>query len=307
MKESIREYCPEYEQCILCPRMCGINRYERAGYCKGRAEMKIARAGLHLWEEPCISGIKGSGAIFFTGCNLGCVFCQNHDISRGDTGKEVTTERLIEIFHELYDKGANNINLVTADIYLPSVRAAIEAAKSRGFKLPFILNTSSYINVSSLKKLEGLIDIYLPDFKYIRDADARRLSSAAGYPEAVKAAIDEMVRQQPECIFEGTGDDKLLKKGVIVRHLLMPGMLIQAKLIIKYLYERYGGKIMLSLLNQYTPNGRLDKFPEIDRKVSEAEYRSLIRYAEKLGVRGYMQDKDSADECFIPAFDLSGV
>lgn len=269
--------------------------------------MRIARAGLHLWEEPCISGSKGSGAIFFAGCNLGCVFCQNRAISRGGIGKEVTAERLIEIFYELYDKGANNINLVTADIYLPSVRAAIETAKSRGLDLPFILNTSSYINASSIRSLDGLIDIYMPDFKYIRDDDAVHLSNAAGYPEAVKAAIDEMVRQQPKCIFEETGDDKILRKGVIVRHLLMPGMLIQAKLIINYLNKRYGDKILLSLLDQYTPNGWLDKFPEIDKKVSEAEYRSLIRYAEKLGVRGYMQDKDSADEYYIPAFDLSGV
>lgn len=297
----------EYENCILCPRGCRVNRYERTGYCKGTAKMRVARAGLHFWEEPCISGTKGSGAVFFTDCNMGCVFCQNHMISRGDIGKEITKKRLVEIFNELDEKGAHNINLVTADIYLPEIRDAIKTAKDRGFKLPFILNTSSYLSVKSIRSLEGLIDIYLPDFKYIRDKDSVRCSNAAGYPEAAKAAIDEMVRQCPECIFEESGDVKILKKGVVVRHLLMPGMLIQAKLIVRHLHESYGDRIIISLLNQYTPNGRLDGYPDINRHVTEIEYRSLIRYAESLGVRGFMQDKEAADECFIPTFDLSGV
>ena len=297
----------EYEDCILCPRGCRVNRYERTGYCKGTAKMRIARAGLHFWEEPCISGIRGSGAIFFTGCNMGCVFCQNHEISRGDTGKEITKERLLGIFGELEEKGAHNINLVTGDIYLPEIRDAIKTAKARGFKLPFILNTSSYLSVDSVRSLEGLIDIYLPDFKYIRDKDSIRYSNATGYPEAAQAAVDEMVRQCPVCEFTETDDGMILKKGVVVRHLLMPGMLIQAKLTVRYLYEKYGDRILISLLNQYTPNGRLDGYPDINRHVTETEYRSLIRYAESLGVRGFMQDKEAADECFIPAFDLSGV
>ena len=297
----------EYEDCTLCPRECRVNRYEKTGYCMSKTMIRVARAGLHFWEEPCISGLNGSGAIFFTGCNMRCVFCQNHKISEGNIGKEITKERLAEIFNELDEKGAHNINLVTADTYLPEIRDAIRTAKDRGFNLPFILNTSSYINVNTVKSLEGLIDIYLPDFKYIRDKDSVRYSNAAGYPEAAKAAIDEMVRQCPECIFEESGDEKILKKGVVVRHLLMPGMLIQAKLIVKHLHESYGDKILISLLNQYTPNGRLEGYPDINRKASETEYRSLIRYAESLGVRGFMQDKGSADDRFIPAFDLSGI
>ncbi len=296
----------EYEDCTLCPRRCGVNRYERTGYCKASAAMRIARAALHFWEEPCISGSRGSGAVFFTGCNMGCVFCQNHLISRGSVGKEITKERLIEIFYELSEKGAHNINLVTADIYLPEIRDAIKAARMQGFTLPFILNTSSYLNADSVKSLEGLIDIYLPDFKYIRDKDSARYSNAAGYSKAAQAAIAEMVRQCPECVFEGSKEERILKKGVVVRHLLMPGMLIQAKLIVKDLYESFGDKILISLLSQYTPNGRLDGHPEINRKVSEAEYRSLIRWAENLGVKGFMQAKESADESYIPTFDVGG-
>ncbi|MCR5405925.1 MAG: radical SAM protein, partial [Lachnospiraceae bacterium] len=197
--------------------------------------------------------------------------------------------------------------LVTADIYLPEIREAIRRAKDTGFKLPFILNTSSYLSVESIRSLEGLINIYLPDIKYIRDEDALRYSNAAGYPNIALAAVDEMVRQCPECIFEEKEDGMMLKKGVIIRHLLMPGMLIQAKLIIKQIHDRFGDSVLLSLLNQYTPNGMLDGYPEIDRRVTENEYRSLLRYAESLGVRGYMQDKESADECYIPEFDLSGV
>ena len=298
----------EYKNCTLCPRRCVTDRSKARGYCRAGDKIRIARAGLHMWEEPCISGRQGSGAIFFTGCNMGCVFCQNKEISRGETGKEITCDRLTEIFYELKEKGAANINLVTADIYIPSIRIAIYNAKMSGFDLPFILNTSGYINKKSIESLEGLIDIYLPDMKYIRDKDALRYSNAPDYPDVCRTALDEMVRQQPECKFTETEDGPLLQNGVVVRHLLMPGMLIQAKMILRYLHERYGDKIIYSLLNQYTPNGSLDACPEIDRHISENEYRSLVRYAENKGItRGYIQDKTSADEAFIPDFDLSGV
>lgn len=298
----------EYTNCMLCPRKCGVDRSISCGYCRERNRIRIARAGLHMWEEPCISGISGSGAVFFTGCNMGCVFCQNKNISRGGTGKEITVDRLEEIFYELKEQGANNINLVSADIYIPSVRIAIEGVKRNGFDLPFILNTSGYINAKSIEGLEGLIDIYLPDMKYIRGSDALRYSNASDYPEMCKMAIDEMVRQQPECVFKETNEGKMLKRGVVVRHLLMPGMLIQAKMIIKYLHERYTDRILISLMNQYVPNGELETYPEINRRVSENEYRSLIRYAQSIGVtEGYIQDKASADEAFIPEFDLTGV
>ena len=298
----------EYKNCNLCPRRCGIDRSRAIGYCRAGDKLKIARAGLHMWEEPCISEKRGSGAIFFTGCNMGCVFCQNKEISRGETGKEITCDRLTEIFYELKEKGAVNINLVTADIYIPTIRIAIDNVKMRGFDLPFILNTSGYTNRKSIESLKGLIDIYLPDMKYIRDKDALRYSNAPDYPDICRTAIDEMVRQQPECEFTETEDGPLLQRGVVVRHLLMPGMLIQAKVILRYLHERYGDKILLSLMDQYTPNGCLSDYPEVDRKVSESEYRSLVRYAENIGItRGYIQDKASADEAFIPDFDLSGV
>lgn len=300
-----------------------------------------------MWEEPCISGKNGSGTVFFSGCNMGCVFCQNYEISRGRIGKNIDIGRLVEIFFELKEKGANNINLVTGDIFIPTIRIAIEKAKSEGFDLPFLMNTSSYITVDTLKSLEGLVDIYLPDMKYIRESDAVKYSNSPGYPEAAKAAIAEMVRQQPECIFtqQDAGDDaaehkddlndeaeykddlndaaeykdnpnddyasgRLIKKGVIVRHLLLPGMLIQAKLIVRYLYQTYGDSIYISLMNQFTPDSEKlsERYPEINRKVTEYEYKSLVDYAAELGVtNGFIQVGETAEESFIPAFDLTGV
>lgn len=299
----------DYKECRLCPRECGTDRNIKTGYCKEKSELHVSRAALHMWEEPCISGSRGSGTVFFSGCNMGCVFCQNSRISRGETGKIISFERLVEIFFELKDKGANNINLVTADIYIPTIIKAIDKAKVHGIRIPFLFNTSSYIKADSVKALEGLIDIYLPDFKYIRDEDAVRYSRAKGYQEVAKSAVSEMVRQQPECkFFEDEHGQNLIKNGVIVRHLLMPGMLIQAKMIVKYLYDTYKDSIYISLMNQYTPNGELRDYPEIDRKVTKREYKSLIEYADKLGVvNGYIQEGETASESFIPEFDLTGV
>lgn len=301
----------EYSSCILCPRKCGIDRNKNIGYCKEGARLHVARAALHMWEEPCISGTNGSGTVFFSGCNMGCVFCQNSRISRGETGKYIDIERLVEIFFELKEKGANNINLVTGDMFIPSIRKAITEAKNQGLGLPFLLNTSSYLTVDTVKSLDGLIDIYLPDFKYIREEDAVKYSNAPGYPEHAKNAIDEMVRQVPECEFTKEKSDEerdILKRGVVVRHLLMPGMLIQAKMIVKYLYERYGDKIYISLMNQYTPGDAVENYPEINRKVTEREYDSLVDYAAQIGVtNGFMQVGETADESFIPDFDCSGV
>lgn len=299
----------DYKECRLCPRECGTDRNITTGYCKEKSSLHVSRAALHMWEEPCVSGSKGSGTIFFSGCNMGCVFCQNKKISRGKTGKIISFERLVEIFFELKEKGANNINLVTGDIYIPTLIKAIDKAKAQGIGIPFLFNTSSYLKVDSIKALEGLIDIYLPDFKYIRDEDAIRYSRAKGYGEVAKAAIAEMVRQKPACrFFEDEQGQYLIKNGVIVRHLLMPGMLIQAKMIVKYLYETYKDNIYISLMNQYTPNGELEDYPEINRKVAEWEYKSLIEYADKLGVvNGYIQEGETASESFIPDFDLTGV
>ncbi len=273
------------------------------------SSLHVSRAALHMWEEPCISGKDGSGTVFFSGCNMRCVFCQNKDISDGKTGKYISSERLVEIFFELQEKGANNINLVTGEICVPTIVPAIERARAEGIKLPFLLNTSSYLKVDTLKMLEGLIDIYLPDLKYIRNEDAIRYSNAPGYVEAAKAAISEMVRQRPHCNFYvNDNNESIIKRGVVVRHLLMPGMVIQAKLIVKYLYETYGDNIYISLMNQFTPNGKLHDFPEINRKVTEQEYDSLIDYAANLGVtNGFMQVGETASESFIPSFDCEGV
>ena len=291
--------------CRLCPRECGVNRDKTVGYCHVGSDPVIARAALHFWEEPCISGQNGSGAVFFAGCNMGCVFCQNADISTGAAGRIISGDRLCEIFFELQDAGANNINLVTGDMFLSVIRDSIIKAKSDGLRIPFILNTSSYIHEAELKKMEGLIDIYLADLKYIRDEDALRYSNARNYPRYAKIAIEEMVRQQPECKFDDNG---IMQCGVIIRHLLMPGMLIQAKMITEYLYDKYGDNIFISLMNQYTPNGRLEAYPEINRAVSDREYRSLVRYAEGLGItNAYVQEGQTADACYIPAFDLTGV
>ena len=293
------------EHCMLCPRGCGVNRNINTGYCLAYSAPAVARAALHMWEEPCISGEGGSGAVFFAGCNMGCVFCQNIKISRGNTGKPISEDRLTDIYFELADKGAHNINLVTADIYLPAIARTVTKAKDQGLKLPFILNTSSYIRPDALKAMDGLIDIYLADLKYIRDEDSLRYSNARGYTDCAKLAIDEMVRQHPVCVFDSKG---MLQKGVIVRHLLMPGMLIQAKMTVSYLYKKYGDRVYLSLMNQYTPNGHLEDFPELDRPVTDREYRSLIDHAVSLGItNAYIQEGDTSDTCFIPSFDLTGV
>ena len=298
----------EYSACRLCPRNCGVDRNITKGYCKEGSVLHVSRAALHMWEEPCISGTSGSGTVFFSGCNMGCVFCQNKRISRGEVGKYIEISRLVEIFFELKEKGANNINLVTADMFIPSVRRAIVSARDQGFDLPFLLNTSSYLNADVVKSLEGLIDIYLPDFKYIRDEDAIRYSHAPGYTEAAKAAIDEMVRQQPGCEFVDIGGESIIQRGVVIRHLLMPGMLIQAKMIVRYLHERYGDNVYLSIMNQFTPNGEIDEYPEINRTITEKEYDSLIDYAADIGVvNGFMQVGETAKESFIPEFDCQGV
>ncbi|WP_029231979.1 radical SAM protein [Butyrivibrio sp. VCB2006] len=314
----------EYKNCRLCPRKCGLDRTVATAFCREKSDLHVSRAALHMWEEPCISGNNGSGTVFFSGCNMGCVFCQNKAISRGQVGKYISVDRLVDIFFELEDKGANNINLVTGDMFVPTIRVAIEKARNRGIGIPFLFNTSSYLELQTVKSLDGLIDIYLPDFKYIREEDAVRYSKAHGYVDAAKRAIDEMVRQCPECIFERekrldvsnaiepqkdtTNDTEIMKKGVVVRHLLMPGMLIQAKMIVRYLYEKYGDSIYISLMNQFTPNGELSEYPEIDRKVSDRDYDSLIDYAAQIGVvNGFMQVGETSKESFIPEFDCYGV
>ena len=300
-----------YMKCELCPRNCKVNReVGQTGVCGVSSNLKVARAALHFWEETCISGTKGSGAVFFSGCAMHCVFCQNREIAQGVSGKEISRERLAEIFLELQEKGANNINLVTPGQYVPHIRWAVEQARKHGLKLPIVYNTSSYEKVDTLKQLEGIVDVYLPDFKYWSPELAKKYSSAADYPEVAKAAIAEMVRQQPEMefVYDQEQDVDLVKKGVIVRQLLLPGQLKDAKQIVKYLHDTYGESIYLSLMSQYTPLAHVEKYPELNRKVDSRTYDKYVDYAIEIGVEnGYIQEEDVAEESFIPAFDGEGV
>lgn len=296
----------KYENCLLCPRKCGINRgIGQTGVCGVSAEIKVARAALHYWEEPCISGKRGSGAVFFSGCSLHCVFCQNREISDGKEGKVISKERLSDIFMELADKGANNINLVTPGQYIPDIVWAVNDAKSRGMKLPIIYNTSGYENVTELKLLEGIVDVYLPDFKYMDSTLSAMYSRAKDYPSVAKQALSEMVRQQPDVVIDDvTG---LIQKGVIVRQLLLPGHVNDAKAVLKYLYDTYHDHVYISMMSQFTPIALKD-YPEINRTVTRREYERLVDYALKIGItNAFIQEGDVAKDSFIPAFDCEGV
>lgn len=296
----------KYENCLLCPRKCGINRSTgQTGVCGVSSEIKVARAALHYWEEPCISGKRGSGAVFFSGCSLHCVFCQNREISDGKAGKVISKERLSDIFMELAVKGANNINLVTPGQYIPDIVWAVNDAKSRGMKLPIIYNTSGYENVTELKLLEGIVDVYLPDFKYMDSTLSAMYSRAKDYPSVAKQALSEMVRQQPDVVIDdATG---LIQKGVIVRQLLLPGHVNDAKAVLKYLYDTYHDHVYISMMSQFTPIALKD-YPEINRTVTRREYERLVDYALKIGItNAFIQEGDVAKDSFIPAFDCEGV
>lgn len=295
----------ELGSCTLCPRECGADRINRVGYCGVPADAVVGRASLHMWEEPCISGEEGSGTVFFSGCPLKCVYCQNHHISDGKSGIRITDSRLSEIFIELQKKGANNINLVTPTHYTLSVINAVLKARENGLVIPVIYNCSGYEKTQTLDMLRGIVDIYLTDFKYIRRETAMRYSCAPDYPEAVKRALD--------CMFDQTGspefDEKgIMKKGIIVRHLILPEHSEESKEIIEYLYERYGDNIFMSIMNQYTPVRSYEEFPELNRKVTNEEYERVIDFAVEKGVQNaFVQDGETASESFIPCFDGEGV
>ena len=293
--------------CTLCPRECNVNRREgNAGVCGVAGEdIYLARAALHMWEEPCISGEEGSGTVFFSGCPLRCVYCQNYNIANAKTGKAVTKERLSEIFLELQGKDANNINLVTPTHYTPEIVWAVKRARKQGLTLPIVYNCSGYEKVETLKMLEGIVDIYLTDFKYMDSEIAKRYSHAPDYPKVAKSALEEMVRQTKEAVFS---EDGMMQKGVIVRHLLLPGYLSNAKSVVQYIYETYGDKVFLSLMNQYTPLPQVEKYPEINRRVTEEEYEELVDFAIEIGVEnGFIQEGETAKESFIPEFNNEGV
>lgn len=260
----------------------------------------IARAALHFYEEPCLSGKEGSGTVFFSGCNLKCVFCQNKEISRGAAGHAVSVRELADTFLKLQDMGANNINLVTPSHYYLQIKEALVLVCDE-LKIPVIANTSSYDSVSVLKQMEGLIDIYLADFKYITPEISKKYSGAADYPAVAKEAIDEMVRQVGTPVFDERG---MMKRGVIVRNLLLPGHVKESKECIGYIYEKYGDKVYISVMNQFTPYKIPENFSELDRKVTPREYERLLKFVTELGItNAYIQEGDTAKESFIPEFE----
>ena len=292
--------------CTLCPRECGADRASgQTGYCGMGPEIRAARAALHYWEEPCLSGTEGSGAVFFSGCALRCVFCQNHEISRGKAGKAVSREQLAGICLKLQSQGANNINLVTAGDFLEEVTPALVLAKEQSLKIPVVYNTGGYEKPDTLKRLEGLVDIWLPDMKY-RSADlARRYSNAEDYPVWADLALREMVRQAKDPVFDPRG---MMIRGVIVRHLVLPGCVPDSKDVLEYLWDTYGNKIYVSILSQYTPLSQVAAYPELSRTVTEEEYHEVVDYARFLGMtQAYIQEGGCVGESFIPAFDGSGI
>ena len=294
------------ENCTLCPRECKVNRLEgMRGYCGMDSRIRAARAALHMWEEPCISGKKGSGAVFFSGCGLRCCFCQNRDIAIGDSGKEITVQRLADIFLELEQKGAANLNLVTGAHYVPQIISALEIAKEKGFGLPVVYNSSGYEKVETLRMLDGYVDVYLPDMKYADGRLAASFSHAEDYPRRAGAAIAEMVRQTGACQFEQEG---YIRKGTIVRHLILPGHTKNSLAVLEYLHKTYGNDIFISVMNQYTPVWKQEKYQELNRKVTRREYEKVLNCAIKLGIEnGYFQEGETAKESFIPKFDYEGV
>ena len=298
--------------CRICPRNCGADRRDSAGVCGETNELVIARAALHMWEEPCISGEHGSGTVFFSGCNLRCIYCQNRAIALALRGRRVTPEELLAHMNHLVELGANNINLVTPSHYVPQLVDVLKTFRNQSVQVPIVYNTSSYEKVETLKKLEGLVDVYLPDYKYSSPETAARYSNAPDYPQVALAAIDEMLRQVGEPVFAESPEceDGMIRKGVIIRHLVLPGHVEESKEAIRILHGRYGDSVYLSIMNQYTPPSDEDEKKKLPRnlrdKLSEEDYGEVVDYAIELGVEnGFIQEGDTAEESFIPPFEES--
>lgn len=287
--------------CILCPRQCGVDRTERVGYCGSGSLPKVARAAKHHWEEPCISGTEGSGTVFFSGCTLGCVFCQNREISRGGTGREVTVEHLADIFKRLEGQGVHNLNLVTPTHFTPQILQALELSKPT---VPVVMNCGGYERVETLRQWEGKVQVYLPDLKYFSPELSAKYSAAPDYFAVASKAIMEMHRQQPQLVWEGD----LLKSGLIIRHLVLPGCMKDSLQILDFLDNHLPkDSFLLSLMSQYTPTENCKQFPEINRRVTTYEYRKVADRAAELGFFGFAQDRRSAKEEYTPPFNLEGV
>lgn len=296
-----------YTSCQLCPRNCKADRlHGQTGFCRVPADLKVARAALHMWEEPCISGEAGSGAVFFSGCSVGCVFCQNHAIAAGQSGKTITIERLAEIFLELQAKGANNINLVTPEHYAPSIALALDISKANGLHLPVICNCSGYSSLTALGILADYVDVWLPDFKYCSPELSGRYSHAPDYFAVASQALQFMYGQTGTPVFDDNG---MIQKGIIVRHLTLPNCMEDSRKIIHYLHKTYGDNIYISIMNQFTPVPELlSDYPELNHTITDYDYDALVDYAIDIGVEnGFIQEGETAKESFIPPFDNEGV
>ena len=296
-----------YTSCQLCPRNCKADRqHGQTGFCHMPADLKVARAALHMWEEPCISGKAGSGAVFFSGCSVGCVFCQNHAIAAGQSGKRISIERLADIFLELQTKGANNINLVTPEHYAPSIALALAMAKAKGLHLPIICNCSGYSSLTALRILSDHVDVWLPDFKYYSPELSKKYSHAPDYFTVACQALQFMCEQAGDHVFDDNG---IIQKGIIVRHLTLPGCMEDSRKVIHYLHETYGDKIYISIMNQFTPVSELlSDYPELNHTISASDYDALVDYAIDIGIEnGFIQEGETAKESFIPPFDNEGV
>lgn len=291
-------------KCEICPRKCKVNRYEKKGYCRCDDKVRIALVSKHYFEEPCISGRNGSGTIFFSNCNLNCFFCQNHDISQGGKGIDVTVERLAEIMLEQQERGANNINLVTPTMYVEQIIKAIDIAKDGGLNIPIVYNTNGYEEVETIKKLNGYIDIYLPDFKYFTNELAIKYSKAPNYFEKVTSALLEMQSQFDEYVFDG----EIMKKGMIVRHLVLPNHIQNSKNVLKWIKDNLREDIYVSVMAQYFPTYKAIGDELIGRKLSFSEYRKIEQYFYGLDIKnGYIQDLGKHEEEFVPDFNMDNV
>ena len=291
-------------KCEICPRKCKVNRYDKKGYCRCDDKVRIALVSKHYFEEPCISGRNGSGTIFFSNCNLSCIFCQNHDISQGGKGIDVAIERLAEIMLEQQERGANNINLVTPTMYVEQIIKAIDIAKDGGLNIPIVYNTNGYEEVETIKKLNGYIDIYLPDFKYFTNELAIKYSKAPNYFEKVTSALIEMQSQFDEYVFDG----EIMKKGMIVRHLVLPNHIQNSKNVLKWIKENLRKDIYVSVMAQYFPTYKAIGDELIGRKLSFSEYRKIEQYFYSLDIEnGYIQDLGKHEEEFVPDFNMNNV
>lgn len=292
--------------CTICPRRCNADRDQRPGVCGAGASPRVARAALHFWEEPCISGTRGSGAMFFSGCPLKCCFCQNSDISDGCNGTDITVERLAEISLELQAQGAHNINLVSPTHFTPQIAQALRLARDGGLTVPIVYNSGGYDSPEGLRLMDGLVDIYMPDLKYADSERSMRYSGAADYFEVASRAIPEMARQAGPAAFDAEG---VMKRGLIVRHLVLPGGTRDSVAVLDWLAENLDREsIVVSLMSQYMPCHRSALYPEINRRLTTLEYNRVLEHYHTLGFRyGYCQQRSSADAAYVPPFDGEGI